>query len=164
MLLLFCGLPVVHRESHRSHTGQRFCKQDMLARLDSHKRMFDESSTQGWRVLWEGPQALLYAYNTKHAAPLETSSLGNQKRVLHFHLKLLMVPTVRSVRPCTAYAVVVPWSPSQTAQRTRWHFFPWFFYWHQLLETRREAVGESAQIQLKRSLYQWEIPCWDSGL
>lgn len=59
------------------------------------------------------------AYNTKHAAPSETSSLGNQQHVLHFHLKLLMVPIVRkrTMGPCTGYSVVVPWSPSQTAQR-----------------------------------------------
>lgn len=50
--LPFCAL--VHRESHRSHTGQRFCTQDMLARLHPHKRMFDESSSQGWRSCEKG--------------------------------------------------------------------------------------------------------------
>lgn len=37
----------VHKEAQRSHIGQRLCKLDMLARLDSHKRMFEESSSQG---------------------------------------------------------------------------------------------------------------------
>lgn len=71
------------------------------------------------KSMWRATSTLVLAYNTKHAAPSETSSLGNQQCVLHFHLKLLMVPIVRkrSMGPYTDYAAAVPWSPSQTALR-----------------------------------------------
>lgn len=68
---------------------------------------------------------LVLAYKAEHASFINIQSRACFRNFLSweqaacFHLKLLMVPTVRKRSVGPGYTVVVPWSPSQTAQRAQ---------------------------------------------
>lgn len=156
VLLPFCAL--VHKESHRSHTGPEVLQTGRVGQAGP-------TQENVWRIkqprmkspVKRATSTLVLAYNTKHAAPSETASHGERWHLLHFHLKLLMVPTgrKRSVGPFPGYSVVVLGSSSQKAQRAQvaGGIFSLGFF----TSTSSWRPGEKLWTNLHRC--NWKDPC-----